>query len=148
MWDYPRPPKLERVHDRLRVLLQGVTIAETTRGWRVLETSHPPVYYFPPEDVRHIAASLRAPSHCEFKGRATFHQIELGGEVLDPAAWSYADPWGAFEAIRGAIAFYAHGVDAWIDDQRVTPQPGGFYGGWITPRVVGPFKGAPGSRGW
>jgi uncharacterized protein (DUF427 family) len=126
----------------------GVTIAETTRGWRVLETSHPPAYYFPPQDVRHVTASPDAASHCEFKGLATFHRIELGGKMLERAGWSYAQPSTGFEAIAGAIAFYAHDVDAWIDDERVAPQPGGFYGGWITSRVVGPFKGTPGSWGW
>jgi uncharacterized protein (DUF427 family) len=130
------------------VTFNDVLIAESTRGWRVLETSHPPVYYFPRDDVRHVVESARASSYCEFKGQATFHRIVVGEHIVDPAGWSYEDPAPGFEAIAGAIAFYAHEVRAWVDDERVLPQPGGFYGGWITSHVVGPFKGAPGSWGW
>jgi uncharacterized protein (DUF427 family) len=117
-WDYPRPPRLEPVAERLVVELGGEVIADTTHGYRVLETSHPPNYYFPPGDER-------------------------------DAAWGYDAPSPAFAAITGYLAFYASRMDAcYVDGELVVPQEGGFYGGWITSRVVGPFKGAPGTRGW
>jgi uncharacterized protein (DUF427 family) len=150
VWDYPRPPRLEPVPDRLRVVFAGETVAMTTAGWRVLETSHPPVYYFPPQDVRPCLLH-RAPggSWCEFKGRAAYWHLELGGRRAEQAAWSYPDPTTAFAAIAGCLAFYASRVDeCWVGDDRVQPQAGDFYGGWITRRVVGPFKGGIGTRGW
>jgi uncharacterized protein (DUF427 family) len=124
----------------------GVTIAETRRGYRVLETSHPPNYYFPPDDI--VSGALvpaEGVSFCEWKGRATYWTV---GDERD-AAWSYATPSPAFAAIKDHVAFYAHRMDAcFVDGEQVTPQPGGFYGGWITQNIVGPFKGAPGTRGW
>jgi uncharacterized protein (DUF427 family) len=150
VWDYPCPPRLEPVGERLVVRFGGETIADTIRGHRILETSHPPVYYVPPEDV--AADFLRvAPgrSFCEFKGLASYVSIEAGGRRAEQAGWLYADPAPAFRAIAGHIAFYASRVDeAWVGDDLVTPQQGDFYGGWITPRILGPFKGAPGTRGW
>jgi uncharacterized protein (DUF427 family) len=139
------------VSKRLRVILGGQTIADTTRGFRVLETSHPPVYYLPPEDIvaGALAPSSRS-SFCEWKGRARYWHVRGGAnsEARD-AAWSYPTPDPAFAAIRDHVAFYASAMDAcFVDEDRVTPQPGGFYGGWITPDIVGPFKGAPGSWGW
>ncbi len=149
-WDYPRPPRLERTGARLRVVVGGVTVAETTRGFRVLETSHPPNYYFPPDDV--VPGVLRpatGSSFCEWKGRARYYSVEAGGRVAEHAAWSYETPSPAFEPIAGFVAFYAGRVDACsVDGELVVPQPGGFYGGWITSRVRGPFKGGPGTRGW
>lgn len=150
MWDYPRPPRVEATSAHLRVELAGVTVAETRRAFRVLETSHPPNYYFPPDDVR---AELLEPgggtSFCEFKGRATYWTVRVDDRVARDAAWSYEAPSPGFEVIRGYLAFYAGRVDACtVDGEQVTPQPGGFYGGWITGRVVGPFKGGPGSSGW
>jgi uncharacterized protein (DUF427 family) len=150
VWDYPRPPRLEPVADRLRVVLGGVTVADTTNGYRVLETSHPPNYYFPPDDV--VAGALEPTERatfCEFKGRAR-HFTARGGDRRAPdAAWSYTRPSAAFEPIAGYIAFYADRVDAcYVGDELVAPQAGGFYGGWITSKVVGPFKGEPGSRAW
>jgi uncharacterized protein (DUF427 family) len=149
-WDYPRPPRLEATTARLRVVLGGVTVAETTHGYRVLETSHPPNYYFPPDDVAAGAlVPASASSVCEWKGRASYYAVEAGGRVAADAAWSYETPSPAFEPIAGFVAFYAGRVDAcYVDDELVVPQPGGFYGGWITSRVRGPFKGGPGTRGW
>jgi uncharacterized protein (DUF427 family) len=149
-WDYPRPPRLERAAPRLVVVLGGETIAETTRGYRVLETSHPPNYYFPIDDV--VAGALepaKGASFCEWKGRAHYFTVRGGGRVETEAAWGYARPSPAFAPLAGHVAFYAARMDAcFVDGEQVTPQPGGFYGGWITANIVGPFKGAPGTRGW
>jgi uncharacterized protein (DUF427 family) len=151
VWDYPRPPRLEPVDRRLRVVYGGEIIADTTDGWRVLETSHPPNYYFPPEDV-HFDLMRRLDDRrtlCEWKGRAHYYDIAVDGAVSQQAAWGYDAPTDAFGELAGAVAFYAGRVDeAYVGDELVTPQPGGFYGGWVTSDVVGPFKGEPGSRGW
>jgi uncharacterized protein (DUF427 family) len=150
VWDYPRPPRLERVSERLRVMFNGQTIADTIAGYRVLETSHPPVYYIPTADI--AAGVLReAPgrSFCEFKGNARYWSLEVGGKISDKAAWSYPAPTPAFAAIAGYLAFYASRVDdCYVGDERVQPQQGDFYGGWITSKVVGPFKGSAGTMGW
>ncbi len=154
VWDYPRPPRLEPVASRLTVVLGGETIAETTSGYRVLETSHPPNYYFPPTDV--VPGALEratGASFCEWKGRAHYYTVRGGrGDaraVATEGAWGYDQPSEAFRAIAGYVAFYASRMDAcFVDGEQVEPQPGGFYGGWITADVVGPFKGGPGSRGW
>jgi uncharacterized protein (DUF427 family) len=150
VWDYPRPPRLEPVPERLVVVLGGEVIADTTNGWRVLETSHPPNYYLPREDVRQGAVELGSgASFCEFKGRAAYYDVRGGDRVEAQAAWGYEQPSPAFAPIAGHLAFYAHRMDeCFVDGERVTPQDGGFYGGWITSRVVGPFKGGPGTRGW
>jgi len=150
VWDYPRPPRLEPTTRRLRVVLGGSVIAETRRGWRVLETSHPPNYYFPPADVAPGALErVDGSSWCEFKGRAHYFTARAGDRVAPEAAWGYDDPSPGFGALRGAVAFYAGRVDAaFVDDELAVAQPGGFYGGWITSDVAGPFKGAPGTLGW
>ena len=150
VWDYPRPPRVESVPERIRVVVDGITIADTQAAWRVLETAGAPVYYLPPADVRMdlIRTSQRV-TVCEWKGSATYHDIVLPDRVITDAAWSYPQPRPGFEIIRDHLAFYAGRVDeAWVGDERATPQPGGFYGGWVTSRVVGPFKGAPGTLGW
>lgn len=150
VWDYPRPPRLERVALRLRVFFAGETVADTVRGWRVLETSHPPVYYLPPQDVR-MALLQPAPgrSWCEFKGSARYWSVEADGRSAERCAWSYPEPTPAYAPIADHLAFYASRVDAcFVGEERVQPQPGDFYGGWVTARIVGPFKGAPGTRGW
>jgi uncharacterized protein (DUF427 family) len=150
VWSYPRPPRLERANAHLKVVLGGVTIAETNDALRVLETSHPPNYYFPPSDVLEGAvAATKGATFCEFKGRASYWTVTGGERVETEAAWSYASPSPSFAPIRDRIAFYASRMDAcYVDDELVVPQPGGFYGGWITSEVVGPFKGVPGSWGW
>ena len=150
VWDYPRPPRLERVTARLRVMFNGEAIADTTEAFRVLETSHPPVYYIAPA---HVALQFlsKAPgrSWCEFKGHAAYWSLELGGRRADNVAWSYPSPTPGFAEIAGHLAFYASKVDeCWVGDERVQPQQGDFYGGWITSRIVGPFKGGAGTRGW
>jgi uncharacterized protein (DUF427 family) len=152
VWDYPRPPRLESTPRRLRIVHAGTAVAETTRGQRILETSHPPVYYFPPEDVAMhlLRPSARGRSFCEFKGLATYWDLALPGQKpIAAAAWSYATPAKQYAALKDHLAFYASRVDeCWVGDERVQPQPGDFYGGWITSHVTGPFKGAPGTMGW
>lgn len=150
VWDYPRPPRVEPVAARLRVELGGTVVADTTRGLRVLETSHPPVYYLPLDDVAPGALEPTANhSFCEFKGTASYWTVRGGDRVEVDAAWGYPSPSPGMEALAGTVAFYAGRMGAcWVGDERAEPQPGGFYGGWVTSWVVGPFKGGPGSRGW
>jgi uncharacterized protein (DUF427 family) len=133
------------------VLLGGVVLAETRRGKRVLETSHPPVYYFPLDDVRteHLRPSRRRSSYCEYKGQARYFDLEVGKRAAAAAAWAYPDPVPAFAALRGHLAFYPAAMDAcFVDGERVRAQEGDFYGGWITSRIIGPFKGGAGTAGW
>jgi uncharacterized protein (DUF427 family) len=153
VWDYPRPPRLEAVTERLRIVLGGVTIADTEGrgpGYRVLETSHPPTYYLPRAailDGALVPAGGR--SFCEWKGTATYFDVVANGLVRERAGWTYERPFPEFAALAGHVAFYAGPMDAcFVGDEQVTPQPGGFYGGWITRNLVGPFKGAPGTNGW
>lgn len=159
VWDYPRPPRLELVSNHLRVIHCGVLLADTTHALRVLETSHPPVYYIPPADValQFLRASTRRSSFCEFKGSASYWSIYVEGVdasaakpcTAPDAAWSYSHPSSAYSALRKHLAFYANKVDeCTVDGERVQPQPGDFYGGWITSWIKGPFKGAPGTLGW
>ncbi len=150
VWDYPRPPRVEETSQHVRVVFNGVTIAETHRAQRVLETSHPPVYYIPPEDVRmaHLVEAAGS-SWCEWKGRARYYDVVVEGKKAERAAWAYPQPRTDFESIKDHVAFYAGPMDGCtVDGERVKPQPGGFYGGWITSDVVGPFKGDPGTLGW
>ena len=150
VWDYPRPPRLEAVTERLLVRFAGEVVAETTHGWRVLETSHPPVYYFPQQDVRSdLIEPAPGRSLCEFKGVASYVTIVAGGRRSERAGWFYANPAAPFAPIAGCIAFYASRVDeAWVGGERAVAQAGDFYGGWITSRIAGPFKGGPGTAGW
>ena len=150
VWDYPRPPRIEPTHARLRVVLDGVVIADTTAGFRVLETSHPPNYYFPLTDVRADAlVPDQGSSACEWKGRAHYFAVRAGPVVVPQAAWAYSDPAAAFRTLIDTVAFYPALMDeCTVDDEPVRPQAGAFYGGWITDSVVGPFNGEPGSRSW
>jgi uncharacterized protein (DUF427 family) len=150
VWDYPRPPRLEPVSKQIKIVFEGRTIADTTAGYRVLETSHPPVYYLPPADIdmSYLQATQRG-SFCEWKGNALYYHLIVGDRRIENAAWAYPDPTEKFRPIAGYLAFYAQLMDAcYIDGELVTPQPGGFYGGWITQDIIGPFKGIPGSWGW
>ncbi len=150
VWDYPRPPRLEPVSERIIARFAGQTIADTRAAYRVLETSHPPVYYLPPDDLDAAAiVPATGTSFCEFKGTASYVTIVAGERRSERAGWRYQNPTAAFLPISGYIAFYAAKLDeALVGGERVTAQPGDFYGGWITSRIVGPFKGAPGSFGW
>lgn len=150
VWDYPRPPRLEPTDSHLKVVLFGKVIAETRRGFRVLETSSPPTYYFPPADVLldclipHSNRSL-----CEFKGRAHYWDVAIDGIKTETAAWSYPEPADPYGALVDHLAFYSGRAEAcFVDGERVMPQDGEFYGGWITSSITGPFKGAPGTELW
>ncbi len=151
VWDYPRPPRLASVSDTLRVIFDGQVIAQTGRGYRVLETSHPPVYYFPPSDVnlqyiRHVDGGK---SFCEWKGEAFYVDVVVKDRVLSRVGWGYSNPTADFLPIKGYLAFYAGPMEAcYVGEEKVIPQPGSFYGGWITSNIVGPFKGEEGSWGW
>lgn len=150
VWDYPRPAIAEPTPRHIRIEHRGVVLADTRGAIRTLETSHPPSYYLPPADV--LRSALRRSgrgSFCEWKGHAIYYDVVIAGEVLPDMAWSYPTPTPAFAALRDHIAFYAAPFDICrVDGERVVPQPGGFYGGWITGDVAGPFKGIPGSRFW
>jgi len=150
VWAYPRPPRLEAVRAQVEVVFDDHTIAVTLSPLRVLETSHPPVYYLPVDSVVPgcLVPSGRT-SRCEFKGVATYYSVVHRRRVAADAAWTYDDPSPGYEALAGHVAFYPGKMDAClVDSELVTPQPGGFYGGWITSDVVGPFKGEPGTEGW
>ncbi len=150
VWDYPRPPKLERFSGRIEILSGSKKLADTTDSWRILETSHPPVYYLSPSNIDMTFLKLTDHvSYCEWKGLAQYYNIRIGERTIEHAAWTYPDPVPAYGAIKDHVAFYAHLMDAcYIDGVAVIPQPGNFYGGWITPGIIGPFKGGPGSLGW
>ena len=152
VWGYPRPPRVEPSPRLIRVVLGGGVIAESSRTHRVLETSHPPVYYVPAADVSVTAVSVAGgrTTFCEFKGAADYvDAIGPDGTRVTRAGWFYREPAAGFEAIRGAIAFYPALMDeCTVDGERVHSQEGDFYGGWITAEIEGPFKGGPGSHGW
>jgi uncharacterized protein (DUF427 family) len=158
VWDYPRPPRLEPSSRLVQVEMGGVLLAESRRTLRALETSHPPVYYLPASDVRMdllIASECR--SWCEWKGLASYYHVVIPAALAaggverraDDAAWFFSDPTVPYKAIRDYVAFYPQAMDVCrVDGETVQPQPGDFYGGWITRDVVGPFKGAPGTSEW
>jgi uncharacterized protein (DUF427 family) len=150
VWDYPRPPRLERCTSVIEVVLGGEVVLRTQRSLRVLETSHPPTYYLPITDF--VEGSLRpaqGSSFCEWKGTAAYLDVIGGGVVAERAAWHYPRPTPSYIQLVGHAAVYPSRVDrCLVDGEVVRPQPGGFYGGWITSRVVGPFKGEPGTRFW
>jgi uncharacterized protein (DUF427 family) len=150
VWDYPRPPRIEPCSKHIRVVFNGTTIADSNRTLRVLETSHPPVYYLPPDDVQlEFFQKSQHQSICEFKGIASYYTIAVAGKRSADAAWSYEVPMPSFEAIRNHLAIYPSKVDAcYVDNEQVVAQAGDFYGGWITSDIVGPFKGTPGTRFW
>ena len=150
VWDYPRPPRVEPTPRHVRVEFDGVAVADTRHALRVLETSHPPVYYIPPRDVKlqHLVAEERR-TVCEYKGVASYYTLKMGDRVSKNAAWSYHHPAPGYEALTDHVAFYPSLVDAcYVDGERVRAQEGDFYGGWITSDIAGPFKGAPGTESW
>ena len=150
VWDYPRPPRLEPSDKLIQVVFNNVTIAETRRAYRVLETSHPPVYYLAPADIKmeYLTRTNRA-TLCEWKGQAGYYNINIGDKTVTNAAWFYANPTRAFAPIKDYVAFYPSLMDAcFIDGERVQAQEGDFYGGWITRNIIGPFKGGAGTWGW
>lgn len=149
VWDYPRPPRLEATSTRILIELGGVLIVDTTDAVRVLETSHPPVYYVPRAAIQAQVDAVDGSSMCEFKGAARYLSIAAGDRIALRSAWYYPDPWSPYEALAGRVAIYPSKMDRCeVDGETVVPQEGDFYGGWITTRIVGPFKGAPGTMGW
>ena len=150
VWNYPRPPAIRECLATVEVVLGGVIVCRTTSSWQVLETSHPPTYYLPragflPDALREAAGS----SFCEWKGAARYVDVVGGDRVAERVGWYYPTPTPGFAMLLDHVALYAGPMDrVLVDGERVTPQPGGFYGGWITSAVTGPFKGVPGSHGW
>lgn len=150
VWDYPRPPRLEASTKHIQVVFNGVIIADTHRAQRVLETSHPPVYYISPEDIQsqYFTRTARS-SFCEWKGQAAYYTITVGDRTAENAAWFYPNPTRSFASIKDYVAVYPSRMEAcYVDGEKVTAQPGDFYGGWITSDIVGPFKGGVGTWGW
>jgi uncharacterized protein (DUF427 family) len=150
VWAYPRPAIAEIFDGHVKIVHRGRILADTHKAVRTLETSHPPSYYFPRDDVDMSALQLSIRrSTCEWKGQASYFHLKNGAHTLHDVSWSYAAPTEAFLSLKNHIAFYAGPLDdCFVDGEKVAPQPGSFYGGWITSRVSGPFKGIPGSMFW
>jgi uncharacterized protein (DUF427 family) len=149
VWDYPRPPAIVGDERLVEVRLGGELIARSARALRVLETASPPTFYLPPEDVAMARLEPAAGnSFCEWKGQARYFDVRAAGRIAARAAWCYPEPFSEFAAIAGYISFYPGRVDCWVGGEQVQPQTGGFYGGWVTDEIVGPFKGEPGTGGW
>jgi uncharacterized protein (DUF427 family) len=150
VWDFPRPPALQRVLDRVTVEFAGQVIADTARAVRVCETASPPTYYVPDTDVRmDLLRPAGGASFCEWKGTATYQSLVVSDQTAPRCAWFYPSPTDEYRELAGMIAFYPRRVDrCTVGDLEVRPQPGEFYAGWVTPDLVGPFKGEPGSEGW
>jgi uncharacterized protein (DUF427 family) len=150
VWDYPRPPALERDTRHVRVIINGTVVADSHSTYRILETSHPPVFYIPPQDVRTDLLRLsEQTSYCEYKGRASYAEFYDGEEQRAAVAWFYTEPAEKYKAIAGYYAFYPSKADlCFVGEEEVTAQEGDFYGGWITHEIKGPFKGASGTWGW
>ena len=146
---FPRPPALELVPHRIIIRLGGGLVADTTRALRVLETHHAPTYYLPPEDITATLRPYHGSSFCEWKGVARYFDVLSGDKIAHRAAWAYDRPTSGFTALAGYLAIYAGMMDeAWVGNLRVIPQPGDFYGGWVTPNLDGQIKGAPGTNHW
>jgi uncharacterized protein (DUF427 family) len=141
VWNYPRPPRVEPSSRRVRVMVGDEVIADSVRSVRVLETGHPPVWYIPPDDVRmELLDNSTTSTLCEWKGAASYWTLRAADRTVEDVAWSYEEPIPAFDALRGYLAFYPSRVDAcYVDDEQVTPEPAGYYGGWITSEIIGPF---------
>ncbi|MEM6343802.1 MAG: DUF427 domain-containing protein [Bacteroidota bacterium] len=150
VWDYPRPPRLESFRGHLRIVHQGVILADCNRAYRILETSHPPTYYIPQADIRmEYLKANPSQSFCEFKGRASYYDLDMGGQSLKKIAWYYPQPAQTYADIKDHLCFYASKMDeCFVNDEKVQAQEGDFYGGWITANIKGPFKGGPGTFGW
>lgn len=150
VWEYPRPPRLEKTDKRIQIVFNGQTIVDTTGAYRVLETSHPPTYYIPPQDIdQTVIRKANGRSLCEWKGQAAYISVQVGDKIAEKVGWYYANPTPDFQAIKNYVAFYPAPMDVCtVAGEEVTPQPGGFYGGWITADIVGPFKGESGTWGW
>jgi uncharacterized protein (DUF427 family) len=149
VWDYPRPPAIRPEPREVVVTLGGAPVARSNRAVKVCETAGPPAIYLPPEDIADgVLTPVRRGTYCEWKGSASYYDVAAGGEVAKRAAWTYREPKDAFSEIRGYVSFYPALVDCTLAGEKVEPQPGRFYGGWVTAEITGPFKGGPGSLGW
>ncbi|MFC3881189.1 DUF427 domain-containing protein [Algoriphagus namhaensis] len=150
VWDYPRPPRLEACSKHLRMVFNGEIILDTNMSFRMLETSHPPTYYFPIEAMKAgVLIPAEGTSFCEWKGVANYYDIRVGDKKVTKAAWGYLNPNKSYPQLKNTISVYAHHMDVcYVNDEKVQAQEGDFYGGWITQDIVGPFKGAPGTWGW
>jgi len=149
VWDFPRPPKLAPDTREVVIRWGGVEVARSVRSVCALETAHPPTFYIPRADIATgLLVAAEGTSLCEWKGPARYWSLVDGPRRLARVAWSYPKPLAGAEAIADCVAFYCHALECTVAGQPVEPQPGGFYGGWITPELVGPFKGEPGSEGW
>ena len=150
VWDYPRPPKVEASPKRIQIWFNEIMIVDSQQTQRVLETSHPPAYYIPPTDIAmQYLGPISQQSYCEWKGMAHYYRIQVGNKRVEQAAWYYPEPNAYFAVLKDYVAFYPSRMDAClVDGEKVTAQPGDFYGGWITADIVGPFKGASGTWGW
>ena len=149
VWDYPRPPRVEADGRRVEVRTGDLVLADTTRALRVLETASPPTFYLPAADVRKdLLVRTGERSFCEWKGDAEHWALAGDGETERSIAWRYPAPLAGFEELANCFAFYPARVECWLAGERVRPQPGSYYGGWVTSELTGPFKGEPGSEGW
>src|SRR4051812_29552399 len=149
VWDYPRPPRIDADAREVIVRVSDIVVARTRSALRVLETASPPTFYIPSGDIdREYLQPAPGASYCEWKGTARYWSVAVPSGVRQAIGWSYEGPQPGFEVLRGHLSFYPARIECYVDGIRVTGQPGGFYGGWITPEVVGPFKGEPGSSGW
>ncbi|MEL6530174.1 MAG: DUF427 domain-containing protein [Pseudomonadota bacterium] len=150
VWDYPRPAIAEPTNRRIQIIHQGIALVDSQSAWRTLETSHPPTYYIPQSDIamEHLQPNARR-TMCEWKGQANHWDIVIGNDRLEAAAWSYPSPTAPFAAVKDYLAFYPDPLDqCLVDGETITPQPGSFYGGWISQYEAGPFKGISGSWFW
>lgn len=150
VWDYPRPPRLEKTNAHIQIFFNREIIADTNQAFRVLETSHPPVYYIPPQDIQtQFLFPEKSNSFCEWKGLAHYYSLDVKGKIVKKAAWYYPKPIPEFATIMNFVAFYPAPMDAClVNGEKVRSQSGGFYGGWITDNIVGPFKGEAGTMFW
>ncbi len=149
VWDYPRPPSLRRSNSKIEVSYHGAVLAKSTEALCISETASPPVFYISFANVV-LDLLCKAPgsSFCEWKGEASYWAIKSNLTQSDPVAWSYEEPLGPYEKLRNHLAFYPGKVDCYLDGEKVAPQPGGFYGGWMTTKICGPVKGDPGTEWW
>ena len=149
VWDYPRPPICVEDSRLVRVTFAGTTVAETCRSVRVLETASPPTFYIPRADIAmEYLIPASGTSYCEWKGAANYWTVAVDGQRAEKSAWSYHDPSERFASISGWLSFYPALVQCSVDGKQVRPQPGGFYGGWVTDEIIGPYKGDPGRASW
>lgn len=149
VWDYSRPPRVVPDERRVSVRVGNTVLADTRAAFRILETASAPTFYVPPRDLRRdLLRPAGGGSWCEWKGRAAYWSVVLPHSVVESAGWSYAEPWPGYEAIAHYVSFYPALLECYVEGERASPQPGGFYGGWVTSDVVGPIKGAAGTSDW